>query len=60
MAYYNTLTNEFGDRISYYPYRVSAVHKATGDFEYFKSDRSAKIWLNKKSGKAKKWVESLE
>ncbi len=59
---YNTLTNEFGDRIMLERGYAKAKHKATGKSETFLSEKSAKIWLNKFliSGRAKVWTRSTE
>ena len=57
--HYNTLTNEFGDRIAIYGMTCSATH-ISGEYKYFKTEKSAKAFLNKKSGKAKTWTKSIE
>lgn len=61
---YNTLTNEFGDRImdesKHYSTAYIATHKESGVTAWFNSEQAAKIWLNKQGVKAKKWTKSYE
>jgi len=60
-THYNTLTNEFGDKLEERNYGYwSAMIKLTGEYEVFKSERSAIIFTNKISGKAKNWIKSFE
>ena len=56
---YNTLTNEYGDRIMIHGMTCTAIRKENLEIGYFDSERTAKIWLNKFK-KAKKWVKSTE
>jgi len=59
--HYNTLTNEFGDKLEERNYGYwGAKINSTGEYQVFSSEKSAKVFANKISGKTKNWIKSFE